>query len=341
MSAKKTEEKKKLRPLRLILRILGGILAALLLVLLVMFIIPLTETGDQTPVEGSADWMARLDDSTPLDAVVIPGTHDSGTEYVQLAFFSKCQAKDVAGQLEAGYRYLDIRLGLTDGGFKLMHGFTNCKTGPLPWEDTLYLDAVLEQCYAFLKSHPTETVVFAVKKEHGDETAQAFAEKLEAEIGKRPELWYTGNELPTLGEARGKLVLLRRYVDRSLPPDAACAGVPLYWVDQRGSEDLSLHAEQNDNGSYRLWVQDRFEYGTEDKWTAFLNGLKEPKITPEDLSIHFLSTKGTWKYGHPYLYAKPLNARLLELSAEELRGWIILDFGDAALAEHIWSANFD
>ena len=39
MSAKKTEEKKKLRPLRMILRILGGILAALLLVLLVMFLI--------------------------------------------------------------------------------------------------------------------------------------------------------------------------------------------------------------------------------------------------------------------------------------------------------------
>ncbi len=322
-------------------RILVFLLVLILLAAAAFVGIPLFETVSGKTAERSADWMAELDDGLRLNEIVLPGTHDAATQNVQLAFFSKCQGLSVGEQLEAGYRYLDIRLGLDDGGFKLMHGFTNCKTGPLPWADTLYLDKVLEQCYAFLRAHPAETVVFAVKKEHGDETAQAFAEKLEAEIGKHPELWYTGNELPTLGEARGKLVLLRRYVDRSLPPDAACAGVPLYWVDQRGSEDLSLHAEQNDNGSYRLWVQDRFEYGTEDKWTAFLNGLKEPKITPEDLSIHFLSTKGTWKYGHPYLYAKPLNARLLELSAEELRGWIILDFGDAALAEHIWSANFD
>ena len=62
----------------------------------------------------SADWMADLDDGLRLNEIVLPGTHDSATQYVQLAFFSKCQALSIGEQLEAGYRYLDIRLGLSD-----------------------------------------------------------------------------------------------------------------------------------------------------------------------------------------------------------------------------------
>ncbi len=336
MSAKKTEEKKKLRPLRLILRILGGILAALLLVLLVMFIIPLTETGDQTPVEGSADWMARLDDSTPLDAVVIPGTHDSGTEYVQLAFFSKCQAKDIAGQLEAGYRYLDIRLAVDGEGMKLMHGFTNCRSGAMPWNGKLTLDEVLEDCYVFLAEHPTETVIFAVKQEHGDESVADFQQILNTYVQKEPEFWLLTDSIPTVGEARGKIVLLRRYEDEAgLGSDA---GIPLLWENQNGHEDVSLNTVREDNGSYTLWVQDRYEYGTEDKWAAFCAGLETAETGDSNVAIHFLSTKGTATFGHPYHFASTLNGKLME--REELSGWIVVDFASAPLAEHIYEFNF-
>lgn len=321
-------------------RILVFLLALILLAAAAFVGIPMTESVKTKTAYRSADWMADLDDALRLNEIVLPGTHDSATQYVQLAFFSKCQAISVGEQLEAGFRYLDIRLGLADGGIKLMHGFTNCKTGPMPWDEALYLDTVLEQCYAFLRAHPSETVVFAVKQEHGDQTAQDFAERLEAVIVGEPELWYLGNEIPTLGEARGKLVLMRRYVDRSLDENAACAGVLLMWPNQNGHEDPAKHVEMTDNLSYRLWVQDRYEYGAEDKWTAFLKGLEEPAIGKDDLSIHFLSTKGTLPYGHPYYFSHALNTRLLELPTEKLRGWIVVDFGDAALASAVWRANF-
>lgn len=321
-------------------RILVFLLALILLAAAAFVGIPMTESVKTNTADRSADWMADLDDALRLNEIVLPGTHDSATQYVQLAFFSKCQAISVGEQLEAGFRYLDIRLGLADGGIKLMHGFTNCKTGPMPWDEALYLDTVLEQCYAFLRAHPSETVVFAVKQEHGDQTAQDFAERLEAVIAGEPELWYLGNEIPTLGEARGKLVLMRRYVDRSLDENAACAGVLLMWPNQNGHEDPAKHVEMTDNLSYRLWVQDRYEYGAEDKWTAFLKGLEEPAIGKDDLSIHFLSTKGTLPYGHPYYFSHALNTRLLELPTEKLRGWIVVDFGDAALASAVWRANF-
>lgn len=337
--------------LRVGLRILGGMLAVLLCVLLVFYIIPLTETEDKSTVEGSADWMAALDDDTPLSEVVLPGTHDSATKYVQLAFFSKCQAKDIAAQLEAGYRYLDIRLGYEpDGGgmFKLMHGFANCRTGAAPWADTLYLNGVLEQCYAFLDAHPTETIIFAVKQEHGDEPVKSFEAMLKLLTVDAPDLlfggtdyadrWLLTDHIPTVGETRGKIVLMRRYGDEA--ELGAEGGIPLIWADQRGHDDVSLHTVAEDNGSYTLWVQDRFKYGTEDKWAAFTAGMASGGTDENALSLNFLSTNGTAAYGHPHRYAKDLNARLMALDQGGLRGWIIVDFASAPLAEHIYGANF-
>ena len=320
-------------------RVLAVLLVLILLAAAAFAGIPMLETVDVKTAEGSADWMAELDDGLRLNEIVLPGTHDSATQYVQLAFFSKCQALSVGEQLEAGFRYLDIRLGLAEDGFRLMHGFTNCKSGPLPWEkEVLSLNEVLDQCYAFLKAHPTEIVVFAVKQEHGDESVAEFETRLDEVLGQNEELWLLTDRLPTLGEARGKLVLLRRYEDEASL--GAEAGIPLLWPNQSGHEDVSKHTEMTDNGSYKLWVQDRYEYGAEDKWTAFQSGLREPAIGADDLSIHFLSTKGTLPYGHPYYFANILNPRLLELPNQELRGWIIVDFADADLAAHIWSANF-
>ena len=78
-----------------LLRLFGALLALLLIAVAVFLIIPLTERVDKTPVAGSADWMAELEDERPLSELVIPGTHDSATQYVDLAFFSKCQALSV------------------------------------------------------------------------------------------------------------------------------------------------------------------------------------------------------------------------------------------------------
>ena len=81
--------------LRFLLRLIAAVLALVLCLLLAVFAVPLFETGDRSPVPGSADWMAQLPDELSLSEIVIPGTHDSATQYVQLAFFSKCQAMSI------------------------------------------------------------------------------------------------------------------------------------------------------------------------------------------------------------------------------------------------------
>lgn len=321
---------------RVILRILGLLLALILCAAAFFLLWPLTEHGDRARVDGSADWMGRLDGSLMLSEISLPGTHDSATQYVQLAWFSKCQSLDVGGQLDAGARYLDIRLGADGERLQLMHGFTKCKSSA--FGGTLYLDEVLRQCYAFLDAHPTEAVVFAVKQEHGDESVAAFEALLNAYVQASPANWLLTDTVPTLDEARGKLVLMRRYEDEA--GLGAAAGIPLLWPNQNGHNDVSLHTAVTDNGSYRLWVQDRYEYDAQDKWAAFTAGIAQNGAAPGDVALHFLSTKGTAAYGHPYGFAKALNARLAETKSGELSGWIVLDYFSAPLAAHIYETNF-
>jgi hypothetical protein len=165
----------------------------------------------------------------------------------------------------------------------------------------------------------------------GKKSDAAMAEALENFIGTRPYNWLVTDTMPTLGEARGRLVLLRRWEGGD--------GLPFLWEDQKGADDVSQNAAVTDEGAYRLWVQDRFEYGADDKWAAFTAGLNAPREAG-DVLLSFLSTKGTGTYGHPYRFAKRLNAQLLESDSAALRGWIAVDFGTPKLAEHIYSTNF-
>ncbi len=313
---------------------IAGLIAAAVLFLLIA---PLTETDRSAAVTGSADWMADLPDSAKLNELAIPGTHDSATKYCQLAYVTKCQYKSIAEQLEAGFRYLDIRLGTDGEDLILMHGFTKCRSGAFFWQETLTLDAVLKDCYDFLKAHPAETILFCVKQEHGDESVKQFQGLLRRYLASAPDKWLLTDTLPTVGEARGKLVLLRRYEDEAgLGKEA---GVPFLWDHQGGHDDVSLNTAAKDNGSYTLWVQDRYEYDADDKWAAFTAGISGSSTKNGAAAVQFLSTKGTFVQGHPYAFAKDLNARLATAQLPADCGWIILDFGTAELAQKIWSLN--
>ncbi len=324
--------------IRVLLMVLGGILGAILLAGAVLVTIPLMERVDATPVAGSAGWMARLPDDASLGELSIPGTHDAGTQYVQLGFFSKCQARSVGQQLEDGFRYLDIRLAVNGDGLGLNHGFCECRTGAAPWSDRLMLEDVLEDCYAFLSAHPTETVIFAVKQEHGDESVAEFQRVLDRYIQADIERWYLDSELPSLGEARGRLILLRRYDDEA--ELGANAGIALTWPNQNGYDDPARAFSDQDCsvGSLTLAVQDRYEYDEEEKWAAFCAETGDP----DAVVLRFLSTKGHMTFGHPYRYAKELNPRLLTLceGQDVFLGWTVIDFGNAQLAAAIYEQNF-
>lgn len=311
-------------------RIIAGILILALLLMIALAVIPLTEKVPTAPAADAGDWMAALPDDRAISEITMPGTHDCASQNAQLGFITKCQALDIAQQLCIGARYLDVRLGAVDGALKLYHGFTKCKASPLPWAEQLDLADVLRDCYAFLDAHPGETILFAVKQEHGGLSDAEFDTLVQSYVQQNAERWLLPDTIPSLGEARGKLVLLRRYDG---------AGLSLLWENQNGHDDTSLNTAQEDNGSYTLWVQDRYEYGTSDKWAAFTAGLGAAQTDGENAAVHFLSTKGTLPQGHPWYFAQKLNPQLTALGAEQLSGWIVVDFLTPELAAVIYSSN--
>ena len=78
------------------------------------------------------------------------------------------------------------------------------------------------------------------------------------------------------------------------------------------------------------------------KCDAFTEGMKTGKAGTDRrtgssyVMLSFLSTTGKLPVGHPFLYAKELNARLLNIPREELKGWIITDFITPQIAQYIY-----
>ncbi|MCX5376952.1 phosphatidylinositol-specific phospholipase C [Streptomyces sp. NBC_00091] len=148
---------------------------------------------------GTQDWMSGLADSTALQRMTIPGTHDSGAR--QGGAYVACQNTSIAEQLDSGIRFLDVRCRVTGGSFAIHHG---------AFYQNLMFGDVLAACGNFLAAHPSETVLMRVKQEYStdsDATFRAVFDDYLDNRGWRP-LFRIDAALPALGQARGKVVLL-------------------------------------------------------------------------------------------------------------------------------------
>ncbi|MCB5181771.1 phosphatidylinositol-specific phospholipase C [Streptomyces antimicrobicus] len=155
--------------------------------------------GTATAAPGPQDWMGALADGTALQRMTVPGTHDSGALYGGL--YVACQNIGIAQQLGAGIRFLDVRCRVTSGSFAIHHAAF--------YQNMMFGD-VLVACANFLAQHPRETVLMRLKQEYStdsDATFRAVFDDYLDRRGWRP-LFHIAPTLPTLGQARGKVVLL-------------------------------------------------------------------------------------------------------------------------------------
>jgi 1-phosphatidylinositol phosphodiesterase len=163
-------------------------------------------------------WMKELKDETPLSALSIPGTHNSPTYYKALPSV-RCQAVSPKSQLENGIRFFDIRVqpqsptDLSKDGLILVHGVF-----PISLTGTKYLRDLTNPTLDFLARNPSETLIMSLKREGaGNATDQQLSQILHKHYATDSAKWFTEPRIPTLGEARGKIVLLRRFrLDESL-----------------------------------------------------------------------------------------------------------------------------
>ena len=294
----------------------------------------------------STDWMETVPDETKLSNMSIPGTHDSCTQYVDMRYIFQCQDASVATQLIYGYRYLDMRLVLEQKHDQqtlvLKHSIARCKASNSPFAGTLTLNDVLRDVSAFLDAHPTETVILCMKAENSKDDVAEIQKVLYETINKDPERWYLKNEIPTLGEVRGKIVLATRFDDK-FPVGFERCGLYFGWADQGDRTVLSdPTANSVINDRETLCVQDRYNYDIDDKIDAIHTCLDNSRAAENTFFLNFTSTSGSGKVGHPKEYAKRINLDLYDYDwqAGTAYGVVIVDFAPKKIAEKIYQTNF-
>ncbi|KAG8537155.1 hypothetical protein GDO81_024995 [Engystomops pustulosus] len=174
--------------------------------------------GDQTPAFDRTevpsvtwpDWMSYLPDSLPLSTLAIPGTHDT------MAFFggslAECQSWRLIDQYNAGVRFLDIRCRHYQDRLPIFHGVSYQRTDFIQ---------VLTDTVTFLTEHPSEIILMRVKEEYEPyQNTRTFYQSVTEVLNLIGRHWFLrSNSLPTLGEARGKVVILQDFSSKGEGPD--------------------------------------------------------------------------------------------------------------------------
>lgn len=168
-------------------------------------------TGDQQDT-------IYLSDDLHISELSIPGTHDTYSK-IGHSWSAHCQMMSLSAQLESGIRVLDIRLNVEDERLRTAHGSEVFYS---------YFEDVLAECIVFLGNHEKETILMHVAKNAGDLATfvslfkTKYMEKIYEESTTYYERWFWHQEEsenptnPTLGEVRGKIVLLQAFPAGSL-----------------------------------------------------------------------------------------------------------------------------
>lgn len=287
-----------------------------------------------------SEWMREIPNSRALAEISIPGTHDSGTFRLEdpiKSVWAKTQENDFRSQMDQGVRFFDIRGRVTDDNTIVLHH------GPVYLYVTL--QQFINEAKEFLKSHPSETIIMSLKEEYESMPGakESFARTFENKyFGDSIFLKTEGNI--TLGDSRGKIVLLRRYFGSTMT-----GGYKNFaWKDNATFTSMT-------NGNVKITVQDKYNVNYEEKKAAIDSMLKETalnKDNPNHIHINFTSlSSGGTAWSSPYYYASYLNSitaakvRLEHLKNLETKaGWIIMDYiGDRwnpKLHEEIIRSNF-
>ena len=168
------------------------------------------------------DWMRSVPDATSLAAMSIPGTHETmsihGGDAVQTQEAYGDSGGTLAAQLKAGIRMIDIRARVFEGdAFTIHHGAV--------YQVANFTD-VLNTAGAFLDQNPSETVLVRLKHECTGGTGSCkdsegqrsfediFDTYRDTNDAAKAHFWAPsvnrdqGAATPTLGEVRGKIVLV-------------------------------------------------------------------------------------------------------------------------------------
>lgn len=150
-----------------------------------------------------AGWMDRLSNNKRISELSLPGTHDSMAWRWNLigSDITRTQTMSLYDQLISGIRVIDIRVKYDNGNSFL------CHHGPIYLGDDL--EDVLQIIKDFLRNNPTEAVLMRFSQEESSASDYDMKKLFDKYYNKYNDIFYKGgSQNPTVGEIRGKLVLI-------------------------------------------------------------------------------------------------------------------------------------
>ena len=296
------------------------------------------------------DTFKNLTDDIYLSMINLAGTHDSCTAFVTMENMARCQSLTIKEQLASGIRLFDIRLNKSGDEFYLIHSLADCfidegKTQKLTFSD------VLGDFEQFLKENPGESLIVSVKQDRGIMSRNFFPAFYEKYIKGNEGKWWLKNEEPTVGDIRGKMVLMRRCkVWRSFYKSTDAGLDFSHWPDQkfksRMPKAVVISRSHRKNEDHRLVavVQDRYTLPPEVKWKECAKPFLDECITGEGMfALHYISTSYRKKGDTLVETAKAMNGYFgeYEMKTDRAQGWFFLDFPTRELCEKIIKSNLE
>lgn len=330
-------------------------------------------------------WMSHVDDNKYLDELSIPGTHDSSTCSVDndtepQTSLVKCQQDYIPTQLLEGIRYFDIRLGGNnehdDPGIVHGRGYLFKKDGHY-----MQLSDVIGYFKTFLNEHSSEALIMLVSRGNNEATDESATTAFAKVMDDNPNLFYTSSHVPTLGEARGKIVLLRRFGLAGSSANGRTWGLDLTeWDDKIAahSDSSSMCLVKDAQGfetagniepyCTKVYAQDHYSCTGSSK-IAWVDSALKAASELERNTVDITAADGTtmqatercWSINYtsctqnnPFTAARVVNEHLYkspyinpdgteDTEPDYLKhiGIIASDFVDAALARSIYQRNYD
>ena len=204
------------------------------------------------------DWMSELYDHAPMDALSIPGSHDT---------MGRGQDLPISEQYLMGVRFVDIwcRWHPTDA-LRIRHN---------RWlHHSYFITEVLDPTVKFLQDNPSETILMLVQfeRDYTSKTGVSYSDLLQHSLRNAGASWL--NEVPdTLGEARGHIILLYRR-DRRWPDVAPVVSTAI-------DDYFHVHYSKYQHEPGRRWamvmrhLEEAYKGRKPKPFVTFVSGYKE------------------------------------------------------------------
>ena len=292
------------------------------------------------------NWMKSIPDTALLSEVNLPGTHDTGAMAVvqdmsgilDNTSVTKCQKHYFEEQLATGVRSFDVRCNATSSSatvddVMIIHGNSLIQCYDR-YGNKLSLGNILYLSQQFLKAQPSETIVLLIKPDDG--THEDLARTLKAYIEKNPNLFWQSDTIPTMRQARGKIVLLRRFETTASNTLTAFGPNLTQWDNQDYAATKGLVKLPGTTGS-TVYIQDAYQQTGSAKKEYVSGAITQSTSVPKNAYIYNYTscTLGfvidTTRDINPWLYQQSLNGKRL--------GNIMLNYSDLMINQKIYRSN--